>query len=126
MKIYAKLDEEKRILSYRIILENEILLEDEKEAFVEKEEDIIIGKTKIIDGLIKEGDTFNKSYKEWLDKLEKNNKIKELEYLLTSTDYKVIKCYEAFMMKKVLPYDLNKLIYDRDLWREEINDLQKE
>jgi hypothetical protein len=57
-----------------------------------------------------------------------NKKIKmlELKNLLNSTDYKIIKCYEAFMRQQPLPYNLEELSAQRDAWRAEINQLEEE
>jgi hypothetical protein len=57
---------------------------------------------------------------------EKNKKIEELKKQLIETDYKVIKCYEAFMRQLPLPYNLEELAAQRDSWRLEINQLQLE
>jgi hypothetical protein len=45
---------------------------------------------------------------------------------LESTDYKIIKCYEAFMRQLPLPYNLEELSAQRDAWRAEINQLEEE
>jgi len=45
---------------------------------------------------------------------------------LESTDYKIIKCYEAFMRQLSLPYNLEELTTQRDAWRAEINQLEQE
>jgi hypothetical protein len=57
-----------------------------------------------------------------------NKKIKvlELKNLLNSTDYKVIKCYEASMQQLPFPYNLEELSTQRDAWRAEINQLEEE
>lgn len=41
-------------------------------------------------------------------------------------DWKVIKCYEAKLQGKEMPYDVEKLMADRQAVRDEINELQKE
>lgn len=51
-------------------------------------------------------------------------RLRELNQLLVQTDYKIIKCYEAFMAKEEMPYDFAALKSQRDMWREEINRLQ--
>lgn len=50
----------------------------------------------------------------------------KLKKLLLNTDYKITKCYEAFMQQKELPYNLNELIQERDSWRAEINQIEEE
>jgi hypothetical protein len=59
----------------------------------------------------------------------KNNliiKIENLKLNLSSTDYKITKCYEAFMRQLPLPYNLEELSAQRDAWRAEINQLEEE
>jgi hypothetical protein len=56
----------------------------------------------------------------------KNNRLNELKYNLEKTDYKIIKCYEAFMRQQPLPYNLEELSIQRDAWRAEINQLEQE
>jgi hypothetical protein len=56
---------------------------------------------------------------EWLRYLE-------LFDLLNETDYKVVKCFEAFMAKQPMPYDFEQLKAQRQAWRDEINKLEKE
>jgi hypothetical protein len=56
----------------------------------------------------------------------KKRKIKEIKENLNSTDYKVTKCYEAFMRQLPLPYNLEELSAQRDAWRAEINELEEE
>jgi hypothetical protein len=56
----------------------------------------------------------------------KKRKIKEIKENLNSTDYKVTKCYEAFMRQLPLPYNLEELAAQRDAWRAEINQLEEE
>jgi uncharacterized protein len=48
------------------------------------------------------------------------------QFLLKETDYQILKCYEAFMQEQPMPYDLEALIAQRNLWREEINECETE
>lgn len=41
-------------------------------------------------------------------------------------DWKVVKCYEAKLLNKELPYDLETLMSERQAVRDEINRLQEE
>lgn len=52
--------------------------------------------------------------------------ILELKTNLEETDYKIIKCYEASMLNREMPYDLEALVSERDAWRQEINDLENQ
>ena len=45
---------------------------------------------------------------------------------LASTDYQVIKCYEASLTGSQMPYDINTLVASRNQLREEINILEGE
>lgn len=56
----------------------------------------------------------------------KQQRIEELKGLLAKTDYKIIKCYEASMLNREMPYDLEALVSERDAWRQEINDLENQ
>ena len=49
--------------------------------------------------------------------------IDELENSFTD-DYKIIKCYEAQLMNRPMPYDYETLIAERDAKRAQINELQ--
>jgi hypothetical protein len=64
-------------------------------------------------------------------KINKNNieysrqtNLYSLKEKLNQTDYKIIKCYEALMRQKSLPYDIDELSEQRDAWREQINELE--
>jgi hypothetical protein len=66
-------------------------------------------------------------------KINKNNieyskqtNLYSLKEKLNQTDYKIIKCYEAFMRQQPLPYNLEELSTQRDAWRAEINQLEEE
>jgi hypothetical protein len=52
--------------------------------------------------------------------------VEKLKNNLKETDYKIIKCYEAFMRQQTLPYNLEELSAQRDAWRTEINQLEEE
>lgn len=41
-------------------------------------------------------------------------------------DWKVIKCYEAALQQKEAPYDMEKLMTDRQAVRDKINQLQEQ
>ena len=52
--------------------------------------------------------------------------IDELKRELSTSDYKIIKCYEAKLMNKNYPYDYEEVITEREKIRAEINKLQEE
>jgi len=51
-------------------------------------------------------------------------KIHELKKLLSDSDYKITKCYEASLMKEEMPYDYVALINERKKIRLDIADLE--
>ena len=69
---------------------------------------------------------------------EKNEKIRQLKQEIinyeaklsanTSNigDYRIIKCYEAALLQKDVPYDVDALIADRQGVRDKINELEAE
>jgi len=54
-----------------------------------------------------------------------NYKIEALKKELADDDYKITKCYEASLIGKELPYDVNSLHTNREAIRKEINELEK-
>ena len=54
------------------------------------------------------------------------SQISELKELLRASDYKVIKCLEAFVAGETMPYDFVQLKAQRKTWREEIAKLEEE
>lgn len=58
---------------------------------------------------------------------ETENRKKSINLLknqLDSSDYKLLKCMESFMLSDVLPYDFSVLLSDRTLLRDKINAMQ--
>jgi hypothetical protein len=60
------------------------------------------------------------------DRVDQWIRYNELLELLKATDYKVVKCFEAFMSNEEMPYDYNTLKTQRQEWRNEINLLEEE
>lgn len=52
------------------------------------------------------------------------NQIKALKEELNNTDYKVIKCYEAFLVGEAMPYNAQDLHTSRQSIRDNINSLE--
>lgn len=76
------------------------------------------------------GDRIGYRYEKSLDKNAVKKKIDALTYRLSSEtsdigDYRIIKCYEASLLGKPLPYDIEELSIKRQEVREEINKLKK-
>lgn len=58
---------------------------------------------------------------------ERENKLRELrtlKLLLSSTDYKVIKCMEAMMVGEEMPYVIADLHEERQGYRDRINEIE--
>lgn len=71
------------------------------------------------------GEKISYRYIKIFDKKEVENKIQELKKRLSAGDYKIIKCYEASLLKEILPYDIENLHKKRDELRKNINELEK-
>lgn len=50
--------------------------------------------------------------------------IKKKQEELNSSDYKIIKCYESYLLNKSMPYNVEELIETRQSIRDEINSLK--
>lgn len=70
------------------------------------------------------GDKIKFRYVKTFDTTRLRNQIKTLEAELASTDYQVIKCYEASLLGEAMPYDVVTLTSARQLKRDKINELQ--
>lgn len=51
--------------------------------------------------------------------------IQQAKETLANTDYKVIKCIEAYLMNEPYPYDFSELHRDRDEMRKIINEMEE-
>jgi len=60
------------------------------------------------------------------EKTSKNKTLFYLKTLLEQSDYKIIKCYEASLLEEEMPYNLQELLAQRKVWREQINALEFE
>lgn len=72
------------------------------------------------------GERISFKYEQVFDEQKIRREIEELKKALTSTDYKVIKCYEASLIGEELPYDIKVLHKERQQIRNRINTLQNE
>lgn len=59
------------------------------------------------------------------EKEKTQQEIWELKAKLSETDYKILKCSEASLLGKELPYDLDAVVSERDGWRAQINELEE-
>jgi len=71
-----------------------------------------------------EGNEDNHNNEYDAEKLALCREMKTLKQDLADGDYKIIKCFEAFMTDKKLPYDLANLIVERDNMRNRINEIE--
>ena len=55
--------------------------------------------------------------------LEKEQAVEDMKKDLASSDYKVIKCMECYLLGKELPYDINALHEERQSKRDKINEV---
>jgi hypothetical protein len=86
---------------------------------------IVGGKVGLIDGKIVTIEDSEDEIKE-SSKILAIAKIESLKINLNQTDYQVIKCYEAQLLQEEMPYNLQELLAQRKVWREEINALEFE
>ena len=63
--------------------------------------------------------------KEELEKRRKRDEIEQYKNMLSESDYRVIKCMEAYLCGEELPYDIHALHSDRNAQRETINSLEE-
>ena len=66
-----------------------------------------------------------------MEREQKESEIRTLINKLSATssdigDWKVVKCYEAKLQEKSMPYDLDELMAERQKVRDKINELQEE
>ena len=73
---------------------------------------------------IDKGNSIGFSYEKRLDKRLIERRIDELKTELSTSDYKVTKCYEASLMGDALPYDIASMHSERQTIRDKINQLE--
>lgn len=71
------------------------------------------------------GDHIAFNYVDVEDKQYWQRKLEQAEQTLADEDYKIIKCYEYFLVGKELPYDIAALNTQRDLVRDRINEYRE-
>lgn len=70
------------------------------------------------------GDRISYRYEVKFDIQKVRNKIQQLKDSLAASDYQVTKCCEAFLTNLPLPYDITTLHAERQLIRDQINELE--
>lgn len=105
----------------RIVLHTTEIVEDELGRHTEKKMQVI---NPSHDMLIEHG---------WVEYIEpseeevaKQREVSRLRRSLSTTDYKVIKCMEAYLCGEELPYDINALHIERNAQRLQINTLENQ
>jgi hypothetical protein len=127
MEYYIKLDNT-RVVSYRENYLNEETYSDEEILVHFTEEQISFLKNNFpFVNYVNNELTLNNTLKNTTQIiLQKENRINDLKVMLSSSDYKIIKCYEASLLSEEMPYNLEELLAQRKAWREEINALEFE
>lgn len=70
------------------------------------------------------GDRISFRYIEVPDFQKVAHEIERSKEVLASSDYKIIKCYEAALMGYAMPYEIKALHNERQLLRDKINELE--
>lgn len=70
------------------------------------------------------GDRISYRYEVKFDTQKVRNKIQQLKDSLAASDYQITKCYEASLTNLPLPYDITALHAERQLIRDQINELE--
>ena len=91
---------------------------DEEKMISSKEDFIVLAEA------VEEAEKISWVYIEKPDIKGLHKKIKELQGTLASTDYRVIKCYEAHLSGEHLPYDVQNLHSLRQALRDKINSIE--
>ena len=125
MEYYIKLDNT-RVVSYRENYLNEETYSDEEILVDFTEEQISFLKNNFpFVNYVNNELTLNNILKNTTQIiLQKENRINDLKVMLSSSDYKITKCYEASLLSEEMPYNLQELLAERKAWRDEINQLE--
>lgn len=70
------------------------------------------------------GERISFKYEKIKDTQKTEREIKALKASIEASDYKIIKCYEAFLIGEKLPYDIAELHKERQVIRNQINELE--
>lgn len=119
------------IFSYEVISNNlirlfirENIIEDSGKFTYNEYSLIVNNKDNLEDDIEENFSIYLAQAKENENNNKKLEKIDNLKKSLSNTDYQIIKCVENFMLDSALPYDFSSLLYNRTLWRDEINSIQ--
>lgn len=95
-----------------------ILIKDEMQIFNPTEEMLIE------EGWVECVDSIQEISEQEIARNEAIDEVSRLKEEIASTDYKVIKCMEAFLCSEELPYNINELHLERNSLRNKINNLE--
>lgn len=103
----------------RVAALNSIVIVKDDMQFLHPTEDMVLedGWTEVV---------FAKKTDEELKAMRAEEEADLIKNQLTETDYKIIKCMEAFLCKEPLPYDIEALHSERNAQRAAINELLAE
>lgn len=108
-----------------------------KNGEIKSRDQIVLRVTREIDGKERQLQVYNPSHdmlieQGWEEVIEpseeevaKQREASRLRRSLSTTDYKVIKCMEAYLCGEALPYDIEALHAERNAQRSEINRLEE-
>ena len=108
-----------------------------KDGITKPQNRIVLHTTKTIDGVEQKFQVINPPHdmlieQGWVEYIEpseeevaKQREASRLRRSLSTTDYKVIKCMEAYLCGEALPYDIEALHAERNAQRNEINKLEE-
>ena len=124
MKYYYKLDSENRVIFFSTE-PNAVEVSSLSEIDLPEGTGVVIGQHAIVNGSLtflgpKPSDT------QRYEAQARRSRMSDLKHFLASTDYKVTKCFEAFIAEETLPYDFEELKAERQAWRDEINEIESE
>lgn len=77
----------------------------------------------IIDGIAVKTKDIEQEKEKLSDRYNNIIRISKHKEQLASTDYKIIKCAEAQILDKEMPYDVESLVFERQKLRNSINEL---
>ena len=109
---------------YRKIIDNRVIIRPSNKIVVVKDGRQYINPSQemiIADGWEEYSPVIHTPTEEEMARQEAENAAEVARGFLTDTDYKVIKCMEAFLCGESLPYDINQLHAERDAQRKIIN-----
>lgn len=112
-KRYVKHLEDKVLIKRR----SEIVVRKNGMQYINPREDILLA-----DGWEEYSPVIHTPTEEEIERQEAENAAADARVSLSDSDYKIIKCMEAYLCGESLPYDINQLHAERDAQRRIINE----